>query len=224
MINFRQYTNMTKCVVPNSVKITNSIWSSTFYGMKSLQHIQLPDTIKELRTTFCSCTKLVDPICGNSVTHLSSAYRSCSMLSRAVCGPNVVDMSHAYANCQQLYTAVCGPEVTNMSNAYYQCTNIQGNTYFYSPSINNVSNCFSGRNTSKMLNIYAPANSTTMTSLLRTGTTSIIGSSITWTNDTANKRYYNTTRNIYIYPVANVEATRIANGDPDYMGVNADES
>jgi hypothetical protein len=48
---------------------------------------------------------------------------------------------------------------------------------------------------------------------------SIVGSPITWTDDFAtNGCYYNTSYNIYIYPVANVEATRIANGDPDYMG------
>jgi hypothetical protein len=51
------------------------------------------------------------------------------------------------------------------------------------------------------------------------GTYSIVGNSITWDTDTANKCSYNTAYNIYIYPVANVENARIANGDPNNMGV-----
>ena len=44
-------------------------------------------------------------------------------------------------------------------------------------------------------------------------TYSLVGAAITWTNDVANNRYYNTTYNIYIYPVENIAATRVANGD-----------
>jgi hypothetical protein len=71
-----------------------------------------------------------------------------------------------------------------------------------------------------MLNIYVPENSTTNNTIyFNTGSRSIVNNIITWTNDSSNNRYYNTNYNIYIYPVANVEAARIANGDPDYMGV-----
>ena len=42
---------------------------------------------------------------------------------------------------------------------------------------------------------------------------SITGTDITWTNDSANKRYYNAQANIYIYPVANVEQAKANNGD-----------
>jgi hypothetical protein len=42
----------------------------------------------------------------------------------------------------------------------------------------------------------------------------MIGSAITWTDDTTtNGCYYNTAYNIYIYPVENVAAAREANGD-----------
>jgi hypothetical protein len=49
-------------------------------------------------------------------------------------------------------------------------------------------------------------------------TTSLIGTEITWTDETSNNCSYSTAHNLYIYYVANVEAARIGNGDPDYMG------
>ena len=68
-----------------------------------------------------------------------------------------------------------------------------------------------------MLNIYAIANSKTVATLTNESK-SIVKNSITWTYEATNQRYYNTFYNIYIYPVTNVEAVRIANGDPDCMG------
>ena len=74
-----------------------------------------------------------------------------------------------------------------------------------------MKNCFFNRNTSNRLNIYLPENSTTLTTALIKNTSSMTGSKITWTQDGVN--YYNTIANIYLYPVANVEATRLANGN-----------
>jgi hypothetical protein len=105
-----------------------------------------------------------------------------------------------------------------MYYTYYNCYNTKGNTYFYSNSIQNVRNCFYNRNTSNMLNIYVHVGTTTNTYVHRNNAQSLVGTNITWTNDTANNCQYNTQYNIYIYPVANVDAARIANGDPDYMG------
>ena len=69
-----------------------------------------------------------------------------------------------------------------------------------------------GLNDSHKFNIYAPANSTTITTLLDANTL-LTGSSAMWDNDIANNCYYNTEYNIYIYPVANVAEARAANGD-----------
>ena len=106
-----------------------------------------------------------------------------------------------------------------MASTYYNCTNIQGNAYFYSNSVSNVYRCFYKRNTSNRLNIYVHAGTITNTSVHNTSSTySLTGTEITWTSDTTNNCRYNTAQNIYIYYVANVEAARLANGDPDYMG------
>ena len=63
-----------------------------------------------------------------------------------------------------------------------------------------------GRDTNKRLNLYVPADGDTLNTCLKTGSsTSLTGTSITWTDSIAtNGYYYNTSRNIYIYPVANV--------------------
>jgi len=99
-----------------------------------------------------------------------------------------------------------------MAYTYNGCTNLYGNSYFYSNQVSNAFRCFDGRNIFNILNIYAPANSTTMTTLLRDDSKSIVGTAITWTDDmNTNGCYYNTMYNIYIYPVANVAATRLEN-------------
>ena len=124
-------------------------------------------------------------------------------------------MYFAYCNCYNLTgSPACGENVTNMQGTYSNCKNLYGNSYFYSSNVSAVQNCFYGRNTANILRIYTVKNSTTMTTLLKNDATSLVGATITWTDDTAtNGCYYNTQYNIYIYPVEDVAAARTANGD-----------
>jgi YHS domain-containing protein len=143
-------------------------------------------------------------------------YRNCHNLTgNPVCGSNVTDMHDTYFSCHNLTgSPVCGNNVTNMSSTYENCYNLTGNGYFYSSKLNDIDNCFYGRSTSNQLPLYVPSNSTTLTTCLINNTRSMVGANITWTDDTAaNGCYYNTTYNIYIYPVTNVAEARIANGD-----------
>ena len=66
--------------------------------------------------------------------------------------------------------------------------------------------------------MHANSTNTSNAVMKNTAGYSLTGTAITWTNDTANNCSYNIAYNLYIYHVANVEAARIANGDPDYMG------
>jgi hypothetical protein len=92
-----------------------------------------------------------------------------------------------------------------MNKTYLGCTNLSGNSYFYSTNVRSVAGCFNGRSSATRLNIYVPANSNTLNTCLTNNTNSLLGTGITWVNDyTTNGVYYNATRNIYIYPVANV--------------------
>ena len=193
-------TNLTTAVCgPN---VTNM--SNVYSGCTNLTTAVCGPNVTGMGWTYQGCTNLTTAVCGPNVTNMYSAYRNCTNLTTAVCGDNVTDMSSAYDNCKSLTTAVCGPNVTRMSYAYNNCTNIQGDTYFYQPNISSIGRCFYNRNTSNMLNIYVQENSKTMNTCLISNTYSLTGSAITWTNDSTNKRYYNTSANIYIYPVANV--------------------
>ena len=64
------------------------------------------------------------------------------------------------------------------------------------------------------INIYVKKNTQTFNALMRTGSDSIYGTTITWTDDLeTNGRYCCNNGKIYVYPVDDVEAARIANGD-----------
>lgn len=141
-------------------------------------------------------------------------YNTNSLTNVSYMASSINNMSSTYQSCYNLTgSPVCGSNVTNMGYTYYDCPSLDSNGYFYSNKITNIRSCFEGKNNSKMLNLYVPANSTTLTTCLYSKTSSLVGNTITWTNDTTNNRYYNTTYNIYIYPVDNVEQARQANGD-----------
>ena len=158
-------------------------------------------------TTLTSIVSMTD-----SITNMTNAFCDCSnLISRPMCGNNVITMDCAYKNCRSLTRGpILGSNVTNMKETFNGCTNINGNGYIYSNKVNFASNCFRNRSNSKMLNLYVPitgynATHNTLNTFLKTDSSSIVGSVISWTNDTANNRYYNTVQNICIYPVNNVE-------------------
>jgi hypothetical protein len=172
--------------------------------------------VSNISYAYYTCYNLTgEPKCRDQVLDMSYAYYQCSNLNgSAACGKNVVNMAYAYYNCSNLTNAICGASVQNMAYAYYYCTNIQGNFYIYSNVVHNVYRCLRYRSTSNRLNVYVHANTTSNTTVMQTSSSSIAGYSVTWTNDyVTNGCYYNTTRNIYIYPVANVEEARKLNGD-----------
>jgi hypothetical protein len=183
-----------------------------YRGCISLTTAVCGDNVTTMYGAYDNCTNLTTAVCGPNVTGMGGAYRYCYNLTTAVCGPNVTDMSDAYRYCTNLTTAVCGPNVTDMTRTYISCTNISGNFYVYSNSVWTFDTTFYNRNTSNVLNIYVHAGTRSNTYLTYyTNSHSIVGKPITWTASGVNR--YNTAYNIYIYPVANVEATRIANGD-----------
>jgi hypothetical protein len=170
-----------------------------------------------------NCTNLITAVCGPNVWSIDYAYCGCTNLKTAVCGPNVASMVNTYQNCTNLTEAVCGLNVTNMGYAYYNSTNIRGNAYFYSSNIINVRSCFENRRTNQMLNVYVQANTITANTVLNGSNSvynSITGKQFTWTDDTTNARYYNTTYNIYVYPVENVRQTYLNHKVPDALSIS----
>lgn len=189
-----------------------------YYGCSNLTGSPVcGPNVTNMESTYRGCVNLTgSPICGNNVTNMSCTYYDCHNLTGLpVCGENVIDMNSTYRNCPNLTgSPVCGNSVEYLDATYKNSPNLASNGYFYSYRVSHIQNCFYGRNTSNCLNLYVPANSTTLNTCLYNNTSSMVGASIDWTDDTAtNGRYYNTQYNIYIYPVENVAAARAANGD-----------
>ena len=175
------------------------------------------ENVTDMSYVYHSCSNLTgNPVCGEKVIDMSYAYYHCfNLIGSPVCGENVTNMRYVYSSCSNLTgNPVCGENVTNMSYAYFGCSNLASNGYFYSNNISNMHKCFGNWPNTKYLNLYLPANSTSLTTALTNNTSSFVGADITWTDDLAtNNCYYNTQYNIYIYPVENVAAARTANGD-----------
>jgi hypothetical protein len=89
--------------------------------------------------------------------------------------------------------------------------NLKSNAYIFSKSVQNTKGCFGGRNSLKRLNLYVPDNSITRATVLSQAINSVLGFGISYSYDSSNNCYYNTTQNIYIYPVDNVVQTRLDN-------------
>ena len=159
-----------------------------------------------MRAAFNYCRNITgNPVCGSSVKDMAYAYASCINLTGSpVCGPSVEDMAYAYSDCLNLTGDIaCEKNVINMCGTYYNCTNLFNNdVYLYSNKINNIANCFYGKNNSTMLNIHLYANgyNSTHNTLNSCLTQPLAGNLISWTNDATNRRYYNTSYNIYLYP------------------------
>ena len=204
--------------------VTNMYQS--YYGCSNLTGSPVcGNKVVDMSDTYDGCSNLTgSPVCGNNVTNMANAYWGCRNLTGSpVCGNKVTSMGNAYYDCRNLTgSPVCGNKVTNMANAYFNCVNITGspacgssvtdmaNTYkncknlnagtfyFYSKNVADARNCFYGKNNSRRYNIHVPANSTTFNTFIINNTRrSLVGATITWTNN--GTCWYNTTYNIYIY-------------------------
>lgn len=172
------------------------------------------DKVIQMGYAYNGCSNLTGiPVCGNNVKYMYGTYKNCvNLTGHPVCGNNVTNMYEAYRGCSNLTgSPVCGNKVNNMCRTYYDCKNLSGNAYFYSNNVSDVWNCFYNRYASNRLNIYVVSGSKTNKTVHYTNAHSLVGAAITWTD--AGTYQYNTTYNIYIYPVENVAAAREANGD-----------
>lgn len=233
--------------------------SCTYFGCSNLTGSPVcGNNVTIMYDTYYACRNITgSPICGNNVTNMMGTYQACYNLTGSpVCGNNVTTMIHTYSNCHNLTGSpvcgdkvttmistydncynltgfpICGNNVSNMRETYSNCYNLASNGYFYSSRISNIQNCFYGKPNTKSLNLYLPANSTSLTTALINNTSSMVGANITWTDDMAtNNRYYNAQYNIYIYPVSSVVGVHYIheNGGiylekPEDIGINPNTS
>jgi len=206
---------------PNVTTMTNA-----YKDCHNLTTAACGDNVVDMYFAYRNCYNLTSAACGPNVDRMWCSYHNCISLTMPACSNSVTNMIGTYSGCTNLTTAIFGPNVNIIGSdsnffsfsvrdlgTYGNCYNVRGNTYLYTNDIKEVRYCFGGRNTMNILNIYVPASSTTLNSCLKTNELSLIGANITWTNDSTNNRYYNTSANIYIYPVSNVEQAKIDNGD-----------
>ena len=52
MINFKSYPSMTKCIIPNSVTLTNNNFFGRFHSMNNLVSVEIPSSITNMNNTF----------------------------------------------------------------------------------------------------------------------------------------------------------------------------
>lgn len=202
MINFRQYPNITKVVIPSGIKLSKNSVAGAFSSLVYMKSCNFNHpNITNMYMTYRNCYNLTSPVCGDNVTDMSYAYSDCyNLTGNPVCGNKVKNISGVYSNCRNLTgSPVCGNNVTVMAYAYSNCRNLTGdNIRFYSKNITSIMACFEFKNNTRRFNIHVPSNSKTLNTCLINNTWSMVKANITWTN--AGSYYYNATYNIYIYP------------------------
>ena len=137
MINFRQYPQLTKIVIPNNVMNTYLLNKSTinisnwFSELKNLQTVELNnyDRVLDMSYAYYNCISLKDsPQSGYNTQNMTYAYYGCSNLTGSpVCATRVTNLSYTYYGCSNLTgNSVCGLNVKNMSHAYEGCYSMTG--------------------------------------------------------------------------------------------------
>ena len=128
MMNFRSHPNMTKCVIPDGVNLSNTDFSNAFNNMRNIVSVNLSDKIVNLSNAFYWCKALSTPMCPKNCTNMYETYSGCTNLTgNPVCGDNVTNMMSTYDGCRNLTgSPVCGDNVTDMYEVYDNCQNLTG--------------------------------------------------------------------------------------------------
>ena len=133
-------------------KVTNM--ANTYYNCRNLTGSPVcGPNVTNMYYTYNNCYNLTgNPVCGNNVTNMYATYSYCNSLTGSpVCGNNVSNLGFAYRNCSKLTgSPACGSNVINMYCAYINCPNLYGDMFVYSNKVSNATDCFYGRNTSKI--------------------------------------------------------------------------
>ena len=187
MMNFRSHPNMTKCVIPNGINLSNTNFYNVFNNMRNIKSSTLSDKIVSLSNTFRNCIMLDKAICPNNCTNMSNAYHNCTnLIGSPICGNNVADMSFTYQNCTNLTGyPVCGNNVTNMFHTYSNCYHLTGipvcgdkvtnMSRAYGDCHNIAGNPVCGNNVTNMVYTYARCYNLTGTAVIGPNVTHING-------------------------------------------------
>ena len=134
--NLRYYTygllkRESTIIIPENYKGENviGIRGDTFKNVKSLQEIQLPNTIKEIRGgTFEGCTNLKKINLPSTLTKISgSTFKNCKSLEKIEIPSSVTEIGGgAFYNCASLYQINLPDSIEKIGGeAFYNCRNLQ---------------------------------------------------------------------------------------------------
>lgn len=165
------------------------------------QPVAIPDTCTNISYLFYYCKAFNQPFTiPSNATAMTNTFYLCSNFNQPVTLPsNITSLAQTFIHCNRFDQPVIIPnKVTSLWNTFCNCPNMQ-NITILSTNVNYLAGMVRNTNNSVRLNIHVPPGSTTNTTTAYTNTYSVIGNTITWTTDSANKCRYNTTYNIYIY-------------------------
>ena len=122
---FKNKTNLTNIVIPNSV---TTIRSNAFYGCTGLTSVTIPDSVTTLGSSvFEGCTELTNVTLGNGVKTISgSAFKGCTKLTNVTLPGSVTMLgSNVFEGCTGLTSIVIPDSVTTIySSAFKGCTEL----------------------------------------------------------------------------------------------------
>ena len=218
-------------VVPDKVKFNSGSIANWFVNSK-LQTVEFnPSSIINMPNAFYNCRNLTgQPVCGNNVVNFYGAYYSCPNVSgTSSFGERVEDIRFSYYGGTNLsLPAIIPANVTLINGCFKGCNFPSGNFYFYSNKIEGCYNFFNKvKKSATRHNFYYLAETTTAKTIEKNGEDfGIVGGETVTYTDVADGVYangkvrigckYNTSYNIYLYPVNTVEdldAIRKKNND-----------
>ena len=75
MMNFLSHPSMTKCVIPDSIRLNSSDFNNAFNSMTNLNSALISNKITNMSFIFNGCTNLTSkPVCSKNVIDMSGAY------------------------------------------------------------------------------------------------------------------------------------------------------
>lgn len=191
--NYNQPFNM-----PNRTFSANSLFSKcTNFNQK----VNLPDDLYYARSMYAH-TAFNQPYEINcpTVIEIDSMFYNCINLNSTITFnvPNVKSLGSMFYNSAFNKDIYIPSQINNLFHTFANCKSFSKNVYIQGTyRVINVAGMFLNCDNTKRKNIFF--NNALNGQFGQSGSTSVIGAPITWTNITGNVGFYNATYNIYCY-------------------------
>lgn len=137
MINFKQYPNCTKIVIPSDISLSTNDFRGVFAGMQNLQYLNIDKniedkinkigTIDQNRGICHNCNNLIErAICGPNVKYTYAAFYNCINLTNVTLSEGMSTITeNTFRFCSSLTNIVFPSTIQTIENdAFYDCRNM----------------------------------------------------------------------------------------------------